>query len=105
MAVAFQVVLYVVTWAGDTLGRGGLLATSALSGLTDVDALTFSAGKLAPSIGAPAAARALAVGVLANTVFKLGVVLALGQSTLRARSGVALFAMLLAGVGSLLVAG
>lgn len=76
-----------------------MLASSALLGLTDMDALTFSltelAGQAAPEGGAAtvtsaAAARGLLVGMLANTIFKATVAVALGASAFRLRVAAAL---------------
>ncbi len=71
-----------------------MLASSALLGLTDMDALTFSltelAGRSAPDGGpagvtAAAAARGLLIGMFSNTVFKAAVATALGASAFRLR--------------------
>ena len=71
-----------------------MLASSALLGLTDMDALTFSltelAGRAAPDGGpatvtAGAAARGLLVGMLSNTVFKAAVAAVIGASAFRLR--------------------
>jgi len=42
MAVLFQVVLYLVHWLEGAFGNRGLLASGAILGFTDVDALTIS---------------------------------------------------------------
>jgi uncharacterized membrane protein (DUF4010 family) len=94
MAVAFQVMLLVLPTATSRWGAGGLVGSAAVLGLTDMDALTFS---LARAAGGTApldlAARALAVGVLANTVVKLIVVLAAGAPPLRRLAGSGLLAL------------
>ncbi len=84
MALAFQVVLYVVGWVGGRFGASGILASAALLGLTDVDALTYSMVKLGGAEAlASTAAQALAIGVLSNTLFKLGVALTVGRGAFR----------------------
>jgi len=79
MALLFVVVLWALGWVRATWGEGGLLGGSVLLGLTDLDALTYSANRLA-STGTPvaAAARALAVGMAANSLFKAAIAGTLG---------------------------
>ena len=98
MALAFQAVLYLMHWVQGRFGAAGVFVSAALVGLTDADALTFSMAKLGrdPSL-VPVAARALGIGTLANTVFKLGLVATLGRGSFRR------FA--LAGLGGLGAAG
>ena len=96
MALAFQVVLYVVAWATGRFGSTGLMGTSALLGLTDVDALTFSVAKLGSSTAADVAGKALAVGALANTLFKLAAVVGLGRGAFALEAGASLLALALA---------
>ncbi len=105
MAVTFQLVLFGVDWVQHTYGDPGLLASGAVLGLTDVDALTISmarsaAGGVAPGV----AAEAIAIGILANSLLKLCLALALGTPQFRRVSGVALAAMTVASgvsIGSL----
>ncbi len=95
MAALFQVVLWGLQALRDRMGEGSLVASSALLGLTDMDALTFSLTELAghggESAGARAAltpelaARGLLIGMLANTVFKAGVATAVGANAFRLR--------------------
>ncbi|MEO8275571.1 MAG: DUF4010 domain-containing protein [Thermoanaerobaculia bacterium] len=101
MAVLFQLVFWGISAMRDRLGAIGLIASSAVLGLTDLDALTFSLTKLvgrsgdaaageAAALTAAAAARGLVVGMLSNTIFKLGVALALGAAAFRLRVAAAL---------------
>jgi uncharacterized membrane protein (DUF4010 family) len=92
MAVAFQLVLYVMHWVGGRFGSPGLFASAALLGLTDVDALTYSLTRLAFD-SAQTAARALAIGTVANTLLKVVVALALGRGVFRPIVGTALAAL------------
>ncbi|NOT45478.1 MAG: MgtC/SapB family protein [Acidobacteria bacterium] len=100
MAVLFQVVLVVVTHVTARFGAGGLYASAVALGLTDVDALTVSMARLTGE-ATPAALTAVAVtlGVLTNTLVKLGITLTLGGGAFRARAaaGLALMAVSLAG--------
>ena len=83
----YAAVLLAVSFAREYLGEGGLYAVAALSGLTDMDAITLSTAKLvnggglAPEVGW----RLILVGSLSNLVFKAGVVASLGHAFLRRR--------------------
>jgi uncharacterized membrane protein (DUF4010 family) len=97
MAAVFQVVLFAVNLVRRFFGTGGLLATGAVVGLTDVDALTISMAKNAAA-GVPVtlAAQAIAVGVMANCVTKTGIALTLGARPFRRVASVAIGAMAVA---------
>jgi len=98
MALAFQAVLYLMYWVQPRFGAGGLLVSSALVGLTDADALTVSMAATGRDAGlVPVAARALGVGTLSNTLFKLALVVSLGRGSFRK--------IAFAGLGALAVAG
>jgi uncharacterized membrane protein (DUF4010 family) len=102
MAVLFQVVLYILEAVKGRLGESGLVASGALLGLTDVDALTLSMARLAEADGkAGVPALAVAVGCLANTLFKTVVALAVGMGEYRRWAAgllIALAAVLAAGI-------
>lgn len=84
MAVLFAIVLYLLALVQERFGQAGVLGGSALLGLTDLDALTYSAGRLAAAGGEPTgAARALVVGMLANTLFKGAIAMVLGPGRFR----------------------
>lgn len=94
MTLAFAVVLLVVPAVERLWGAGGVLGSAAVLGLTDMDALTYSMAKLGNSSGdAPLAARAIGVGLLSNTLFKLGLALALGAAAFRRLAAVGLLAL------------
>jgi uncharacterized membrane protein (DUF4010 family) len=73
-------VLYAVALGKEHFGDTGLYAVAAISGLTDVDAITLStsglvaAGEVDPRTGW----RVILVGGMANTVFKAGMAAVLG---------------------------
>jgi uncharacterized membrane protein (DUF4010 family) len=99
MAVLFQVVLFGVTLAEARFGAAGLYGSAAVLGLTDVDALTVSmAQRAAADTPAAVAARALTIGVLANTLVKAGIALVVGRGSFRwmAAGGLAVLAAALA---------
>jgi uncharacterized membrane protein (DUF4010 family) len=79
MTLLFQIVLWILAAVEGRFGERGLIGSSALLGLTDLDALTYSASRLAAAgSDLSGAARALVVGMAANTAFKLVVAVALG---------------------------
>jgi uncharacterized membrane protein (DUF4010 family) len=101
MAVIFQIVLFGVALATARFGQQGLLGSAALLGLTDVDALTMSMSRMATSGEAPVpeVARAIALGVLVNTLVKFGLAVVFGRGAYRplAAGGLLLIAALLGG--------
>jgi uncharacterized membrane protein (DUF4010 family) len=91
MAAVFQVVLFAMAAFKNLFSGQGLYASAAVLGLTDVDALTLSMSRLATA-GTPAAlaATAIVVGILANTVVKLGLVIGIGRGKYRLWAGAGL---------------
>ncbi len=103
LAVAFQVVLMVLALVRDRFGANGILATAGLVGLTDVDPVTLSMSKLgAQPAFLEVAAQAVAVGVLANTLFKLVVALVAGSPAFRRAAGLGLLLLAVASAVGLL---
>ncbi len=104
MVSAFQVILYAVAAARVAFGSQGLLASSALAGLLDVDALIYSMYKLGGEATGPfLAARALAVGVLANTLLKFALAVSFGTGSFRRLAGAGLVALSLASLAGLVL--
>ena len=92
MTALFQVVLYAVDAARGAFGALGLLASGAVLGLTDVDALTVTMARGgAPDLAV--AAQAIAVGVLANSLLKLAIALVVGGPAFRVGTAPALAAI------------
>ena len=97
MAATFQAVLFAIDWVRRAFGDLGLLVSGAVLGLTDVDALTISMARSVSSGVAPeVAARAIAIGILANCILKLSLAMTFGTSQFRRVGGIALAAMALA---------
>lgn len=97
MAAAFQLVLTALPFVQQLWGTTGVLATAAFLGATDMDALTLSmCGLAAGPDGASLAAQAIAVGILSNTLLKLGLTLALGSNAFRRRAAPGLAGLALA---------
>jgi uncharacterized membrane protein (DUF4010 family) len=104
MTALFQVVLFLILLVQARWGSGALLATSAVVGLTDLDALTLSLARSAALSGeVPSAATALGVGMLSNTLLKMGVAVVVGRGSFRAATGLTLGAMALALAAALIV--
>lgn len=93
LAVIFQVAITVIMFVRNAWAVKGLYATAVLLGLTDVDALTVSMSTPATAISPLIAARAIAIGILANTVVKLGISAALGSNRFRLTAGGVLLLM------------
>jgi uncharacterized membrane protein (DUF4010 family) len=99
-------VLLVIPLVDRLWGAGGVLGSAAVLGLTDMDALTYSMARLGVESGDSAlAARAIGVGLAANTLAKLGLALALGAAPFRRRAAPALSALAISVVAGLLLLG
>jgi uncharacterized membrane protein (DUF4010 family) len=85
--VLYGGVLFAVAAAMEQLGETGLYAVAALSGLTDIDAITLSLANLADAgrVDTGTAWRAILLAALANLGFKAGIAFALGGFALAAR--------------------
>jgi uncharacterized membrane protein (DUF4010 family) len=84
MALAFQSSLMLISYVSSTIGASGVLASAALLGLTDTDALTLSMNRLGTSPDmVRLAARAIGIGVLGNSALKTGLVIGLGAGRYR----------------------
>jgi uncharacterized membrane protein (DUF4010 family) len=83
----YAAVLLAVALTRTHLGEEALFAVAAVSGLTDVDAITLSSAQMVQNGGIEATTgwRLILVGTLSNLVFKGGVVVALGDRRLRSR--------------------
>jgi uncharacterized membrane protein (DUF4010 family) len=90
MAVIFQMVLIALPIVQRYLGAEGIVASAAVLGLTDTDALTMSLARGAADVGTATAALAIAVGVLTNTFVKLGIVLGVGGGSFRTQAAAGL---------------
>jgi len=101
----YALVLLAAAWLSDAFGSGGLFALSFVSGLTDVDAITLSSGRLAVQEAVPVAAAATAIGlaVTANVLFKAVVAAVVGGRELGAKV-LGAFAWPLAGLAAGLTA-
>jgi uncharacterized membrane protein (DUF4010 family) len=98
MALAFQVVLTILHLFQERFGDSGILASAALAGLTDLDAITFGMSTLAEnSAMISLAARALILAAIVNTGFKTVLALVLGSPAYRRLAVPGLIVVALAG--------
>jgi len=76
----YVAVLYGVALAKEHFGDAGLYVVAAISGLTDMDAITLSTSGLVADghVSAATGWRVILLGGLANLLFKAGLILALG---------------------------
>jgi uncharacterized membrane protein (DUF4010 family) len=103
MVVMFQAVLFAVHAVQGMFGDAGVLASGAVLGLTDVDALTVSMTRgVSDGIAPGVAAQAIAIGILSNTAVKLSIAVGVGAPALRAVAGLVL-GLLCAALGVALV--
>ena len=94
MAAALQAVIMAITFVRETWGSPGILASAAVLGLTDVDALTLSMSTMGEGEAVVAlGAQAIAVGIMANTILKLTLALVLGSGSYRWRTAAGLLAL------------
>jgi uncharacterized membrane protein (DUF4010 family) len=103
MALLFQAVLFAVHHVREWIGETGLLVTGFVLGLTDVDALTLSMTRsVSTGTTIDGACRAMAVGIVANSLMKAGLAVAIGHRRFAWQAGSALLAMAAAGTAALL---
>ena len=99
----YAAVLLAVAFARDRFGTAGLYVVAAISGLTDVDAITLSTSRLVQSarLDPDTGWRAILLASMSNLVFKAGIVAALGSRGLLGRIAL-LFGAAIAGGGLIL---
>lgn len=102
--VVLTIVLFAVHYLREWLGTGGVYVAAALSGLTDVDALTISVARLVGG-DLPAANGAIAIFIAAsvNTAAKAGISLVAGGRGLGLRVIAVYAVVILAGTGALIL--
>jgi uncharacterized membrane protein (DUF4010 family) len=85
----YAAVLFAVAAAQAFFGGAGLFAAAALSGISDMDAITLTISQLVSrqALDRDTAWRLILVASLANLVFKFGLVAALGNKQMATRQG------------------
>jgi uncharacterized membrane protein (DUF4010 family) len=102
LALALQATLMIISYLSTTVGTSGVLASAALLGLTDMDALTLSMNRLGttPDL-VRVAARAISIGLLGNGAMKIALAIGMGAPRYRRLAGAGLLAITLTGVAAL----
>lgn len=97
------VILVLAEWLRQELGNTGVYLLAAVSGITDVDAISLSLSRmsLAGTLTLPAAATGILVAVTVNNIFKSILALVIGRSALGLRVAGAMLASLAVGFISL----
>lgn len=93
LAILFQLAIMAITLARSIWSVQGVYGSAVVLGLTDVDALTVSMSTPTTAIAPMMAARAIGVGILANTIVKLGIAVAAGSGRFRLIAGAVLLVM------------
>lgn len=103
-AIVFAIVLVANAAAKTNFGDRGAYAVAAVSGLTDMDAITLSTAKLVDAGRATADTgwRSIIIASLANNVFKAIVVASLGSRALSIRIALVFLVKIAVGVSLLL---
>lgn len=85
----YTVVLLAVAAARQHLGSSGVYVAAGLSGLTDLDAITLSAARMGErgALATEVVWRAIVIAIVANLVFKTGLIAVLGGVTVARRMG------------------
>src|SRR5690606_1203366 len=72
--LVYMVILLVVSYANEYLGEKGMLLSSAIAGLSDIDAITISVSKITgQSLSLQIASNAILIATISNTFVKLGI--------------------------------
>jgi len=97
----YAVILFAVAAAEDLLGNPGLFITAAVSGLTDIDAITLSTSRLVHTdvISQGTGWRVILVAAMSNIAFKYSLVASLGSREMAKRLGMLFAIAIVAGVG------
>lgn len=98
----YAVILLITRSAQIYSGETGVLVSSFISGLADVDAITLSMSELSRSGGLSLdiASQAIVIAAMANTLVKGGIVLSMGAAALRKALWPGLLLIVGAGVGT-----
>ncbi|HUP52746.1 MAG TPA: MgtC/SapB family protein [Longimicrobiales bacterium] len=101
----YAAVLLVVAAAQDMLGNVGLFAAAALSGLTDIDAITLSTSRLVATgvVDQATGWRLILVGAMSNMLFKFGLAASLGTQEMAKRLAVLFSLAIAVGAGLIVV--
>lgn len=80
----YTFILLIVSYSNEYLGEKGMLLSSAIAGLSDIDAITISVSKIAgQTLGFEIAGNAILIATISNTFVKLGIGIWAGSARLR----------------------
>jgi uncharacterized membrane protein (DUF4010 family) len=102
-AAIFALVLLVVKIVQTQAPEAGMYVVAAIAGTTDVDAMTLSMAQYARTNSPQVAAHAITIAVLSNTLVKTGMVLTLGDPSIRKWTILATTTIVAAGVAAILL--
>jgi uncharacterized membrane protein (DUF4010 family) len=97
-ALLFAAVQWLVKYASIQFGDNGFYLAGAISGITDVDAITLSMAKIEKAGGSPKLAiQTILIAALSNTLVKFLIVIVLGSIELRKTALWGFFAIFISG--------
>ncbi|EKO3534333.1 MgtC/SapB family protein [Vibrio fluvialis] len=102
--VILAIIMLLAHALSDWFGQAGTLALSAVSGITDVDAITLALGRQSThSLDAYTAAMGIIIAASVNTLVKMGMVISIGDRGLWVRVVPAMVLSVVAGAVTLLI--
>ncbi|MCG6413618.1 MgtC/SapB family protein [Vibrio fluvialis] len=102
--VILAIIMLLAHALSDWFGQAGTLALSAVSGITDVDAITLALGRQSThSLDAYTAAMGIIIAASVNTLVKMGMVISIGERGLWVRVAPAMVLSVVAGAVTLLI--
>ncbi|EKO3493725.1 MgtC/SapB family protein [Vibrio fluvialis] len=102
--VILAIIMLLAHALSDWFGQAGTLALSAVSGITDVDAITLALGRQSThSLDAYTAAMGIIIAASVNTLVKMGLVISIGERSLWVRVAPAMVLSVVAGAVTLLI--
>lgn len=103
-ALLYAAVQWLVKYSGDQFGESGTYIAGAISGITDVDAITLSMAKMANAGGdSTIAVNTILIATLSNTLVKFLIVIAFGSAVLKKTVFWGFLAMFLTGLSYFLI--
>ena len=103
-ALLYAAVQWLVKYAGLHFGDNGTYIAGAISGITDVDAITLSMAKMAKAGGdAALAINTILIAAFTNTLVKFIIVFSIGSKDLRKNAAWGFAAIILSGLAYLLM--
>ena len=104
-ALLYAGIQWLVKFSSEKFGDQGTYIAGALSGITDVDAITLSMAKMAAGTNNPAIAiNTILIAALSNTIVKFIIVLSIGSSELRKTAIIGFSSIFAAGLAYFLIA-